>query len=146
MPPVRKPKSPVSAWIVEQRTRQEWKSEELARRLSVSDSTVRGWEAGRSVSDPNLRAMERLFGVQAPGTKETGQADVVGLVDMLTRALQLQAEALTEIRLVLTGAVESADQQRDETAALLGDLRHELEQLRTLAGNGTGSAELESGR
>jgi transcriptional regulator with XRE-family HTH domain len=86
MPNVRKPKPPLSAWIVEQRNRQTpiWKSEELARRLGVSDSTVRGWEAGRSVSEPNLVAMERLFGVEAPGRDQSSPDDVAAALDRQT--------------------------------------------------------------
>jgi hypothetical protein len=77
MPPVRKPKSAVSAWIVEQRNRQDpaWKSEELARRLGVAESTVRGWESGRTISrcEPGrARAAVRRRGARA-GERSAGR-------------------------------------------------------------------------
>lgn len=87
MPTVRKPKAPLSAWIVEQRKRLGWKSEELAARLDVAESTVRGWESGRSVSADSLARMERAFGVQAPGTNEPGAGDPAGLMAAMTAAL-----------------------------------------------------------
>jgi transcriptional regulator with XRE-family HTH domain len=99
MPPVRKPKSAVSAWIVEQRNRQDpaWKSEELARRLGVAESTVRGWESGRTISDANLIALERLFGVEAPGGRadQPGGGDVAAAIDRQTDVMR---ELLDEFR------------------------------------------------
>jgi transcriptional regulator with XRE-family HTH domain len=75
MPAVRKPKSALSAWVVEQRNRQDpaWKSEELARRLGVAESTVRGWESGRTISPANLVALEGV-----PGFALNGIADTLG--------------------------------------------------------------------
>src|SRR3954452_18382300 len=94
MPPVRKPKSPVSAWIVEQRKRHDpaWKSEELARRLGVAESTVRGWESGRTVSGDNLAALERLFGVESPGARADQAAD-----GDVARAIRDQTEIMRQL-------------------------------------------------
>lgn len=95
---MRTPKKPLSAWIVTNREAQPtedgkgWTSGELARRLGVSDSTVRGWEAGRSVSEGNLELMERLFGVTAPGHEEPSD---------LAAMLQAQNAYLSRITVAL---------------------------------------------
>ncbi len=112
---MRAPKKPLSAWIVTNREAQPtddgkgWTSGDLARRLGVSDSTVRGWEAGRSVSEGNLELMERLFGVTAPGHDEAGDQALVAAainrqteaVDRQTEAIDRQTKAITEQMMML---------------------------------------------
>lgn len=87
---MRKPKAPLAAWIVAQRKAQipPWKAEELAARLGLSDSTVRGWESGRSVSPDNLDALERLFGLQAPGRDQQSGDALVGAIGELVAELR----------------------------------------------------------
>jgi transcriptional regulator with XRE-family HTH domain len=104
VPDVRKPKSPLAAWIVDQRKRLGWKSEELAARLDVAESTVRGWESGRSVSAESITRLERAFGVEAPGSHDSTGGDVAGAIreqaasnDRLAEAMQAQAEAFTTL-------------------------------------------------
>lgn len=96
---MRKPKAPLAAWIVEQRKAREWKSEELAARLGVSDSTVRSWESGRAVSADNLAQMERLFGLAAPdGDRYVGQDALVAAIDRQTAAIDRLVQAIEDSR------------------------------------------------
>lgn len=80
-------------------------------------------------------------------TQEPGQSpDVAGLVAALRNALQAQAEALTDIRLELARAAQDAEAQRVSTAALLGGLADQLDELLGLARKPAGSADLRPGR
>jgi transcriptional regulator with XRE-family HTH domain len=62
---VRNPKTPLGAWIVEQRKARDWKSEELARQLGVADSTVRSWEARRTAEEERGVIAEILARLEA---------------------------------------------------------------------------------
>ena len=96
---MRKPKSPVAAWIVEQRKARGWKSEELAQRLDVAESTVRSWESGRGVSPDNIDRLERLFGVEAPGDGQAYGGDVAAAIrDQTARMEAVQREQTAAIR------------------------------------------------
>lgn len=117
MSPVRKPKPPVSAWIVEQRNRLGWKSEELARRLGVADPTVRGWEAGRSPGGSNLVALERLFGVEAPGRGQTATGDLGDVAAALLQVVQAQQET----NKLLSGRLDALEELVRALVAPLGD-------------------------
>jgi transcriptional regulator with XRE-family HTH domain len=135
---VRNPKTPLGAWIVEQRKARDWKSEELARQLGVADSTVRSWESGRAISADNLARLERLLGVQAPISEVGG--DTVALVADLRHALMEQARALADIRLELREAHRTAQEERGVIAEILGRLAEQLEPDIEPASNGAGDA------
>jgi transcriptional regulator with XRE-family HTH domain len=131
---VRKPKTPTAAWIVENRRRLGWKSEELAQRLDVSDSTVRGWESGRSVSADNLDRLEREFGRTAPGRDEP-DGDLATAIRELTAYLRQRDEESAKMR-------QELDDLRETVAALS---RRSLEGTEAPPGRGarattTGSA------
>lgn len=138
MPIVRKPKTPVAAWIVEQRKALGWKSEELAARLGVSESAVRGWESNRPVSSDNLAALERLYGVVAPGQDESSEGDVAAAIreqaasnDRLAKAMETQAEAFTTL-------AASIDRAAAGVVGQVGGFGHLLRDLLAAAG-ATGS-------
>lgn len=136
----RKPKSALSLWIVEQREAQPtedgkgWTSGQLADKLGVSDSTVRGWEAGRSVSSDNLAQLERLFGVEAPGRDEPndGQALVAAAIrdqtDRMEAAIQAQTAMLAAVLSRLGGLPVPEAEAEAETAiaSTSGRLPHRL--------------------
>lgn len=91
-----RPKSPLKAWIAAQRKAQPtpdgkgWTDRQLAEKLGVSPTTVRGWEAasGGEPNSDNLEALERLFGVRAPDGGLGGQsADVAAAIDRQTEVL-----------------------------------------------------------
>jgi transcriptional regulator with XRE-family HTH domain len=65
---IRAVKPLLAQWIVDQRKAARLETWDIAGRLGVSDSTVRGWEAGRRPKADNLRELERLFGQPAPGS------------------------------------------------------------------------------
>lgn len=110
----RTPKAPLPLWIVENREAQPsedgkgWTSGELAARLGVADSTVRGWETGRSVSEDNIRAMERLFGTQAPGHDEPSSGDPQLVAALLEQAAAIR-DLVEELRLSRAGQVEATE-------------------------------------
>lgn len=63
---MRRPKPATSVWLIEERNKAKMKPLDVAEAIDVAESTVRGWEAGRSIKSDNRRALERLFGVEAP--------------------------------------------------------------------------------
>lgn len=97
----RTPKPPLADWIVTNREAQPtpdgkgWTSDELADRVGVARSTVRGWEIGRPVSLPNLAALERLFGKTAPG--EAGPPDQSDLAAAIREQTTMLSEVLHAI-------------------------------------------------
>ena len=111
---MRKPKTPLAAWIIEHRKAQDpvategqgWKTGELARRLGVGDSTVRGWESGRNVGEENLDALERLFRLQAPG-RDAATPDQAALIAAVNRQAAA-TEALVAVLAVREGISPSA--------------------------------------
>src|SRR5688500_6031728 len=94
------PKAPVKAWIVAQREAKGWEAWDLAEKLGVSYSTVRGWEAasGGKPNARNIQRLETLFGITAPGSPDAlGQVDltaVVAAIDPQTDALERRTKAL----------------------------------------------------
>ena len=64
------------------------KPTEVAQRLGVAETTVRGWEAGRSIAPDNVAALEALFGVPAPDQP----AAVAGEGALLTAIRELVEE------------------------------------------------------
>jgi transcriptional regulator with XRE-family HTH domain len=135
---VRNPKTPLGAWIVEQRKARDWKSEELARQLGVADSTVRSWESGRAISADNLARLERLLGVQAPVSE--GGGDAATLLAAFRDALLEQTRALAEVRLELREARRTAEEERGVIAEILARLEARLELGTEPASNGAGDA------
>lgn len=78
----RRPKPPISAWIVRERKRLGLKPPDLAARLTamglpVADGTPRTWEAGRSPSPENIEGLERIFGTVAPNTETSGNGSTL---------------------------------------------------------------------
>lgn len=87
----RRPKAPLAAWIVEQRKAKALKPADLAARLGVAETTIRGWETGRGVSAENVASLERLFGVAAPDAPPP--ADMAALVAAMTNLVdELRAD------------------------------------------------------
>lgn len=93
--------------------------------------------------EPNERqaaVLTRLYGAPDPALqphdmeKPGPSDDVTGLVVAMTTALLAQAQALTDIRLLLASAAGDAARERAETAELIGRLSVQLDELRVLAG------------
>lgn len=120
-----RPRTPLAAWIREQRQAREWKSEEVARRLGVAESTVRSWESGRTISDDNLDALERLFGQEAPG-HEASAPDV----GALAVAIEAQTAAITDL-------VEALRPVAGPLAQQVADLQWAVQRLYEQAGLGS---------
>lgn len=130
---------------------------QLAARAGVSDGWIRQLETGRmkkpnpeklrAVADelgldvqPMLAMTDQLGALLEPRKEPGPSVDVPGLMDALTKALVVQAEALTAIRLELDDARRSATEQREATAELLGRLSRQMDELRSLVGTPAGSA------
>lgn len=107
MRPVRKPKNALAAWLVEQRRQRRWRVEDVAERVDVVASTVRAWESGRGISDDNLDALERLFGVESPAHVEQPSADSA-LVAELRRHTEATLENSALLRDLISGLVRPA--------------------------------------
>lgn len=120
-----RPKSPIKAWIVEQRKAHGWKSDELAQRLDVSESTVRGWEAasGGQPKAENIDALERVFGVTFSGRDEPpgDQAAIVA-------AVREQTEAIREQTAMIERNVASINRNANATEQLVIALAARLDQ------------------
>lgn len=83
---MRKPrtaKAAVNLWLIDNSDRLGLKPADVARRIDVSETTVRGWEAGRSVGAGSLYKLEQLFGTEAPVPHDT-PGDIAALVDAIT--------------------------------------------------------------
>jgi transcriptional regulator with XRE-family HTH domain len=118
---VAQPKSPLKRWIVEQREAKGWEAWDLAEKLGVTYSTVRGWEAasGGNPAPKNIEVMERLFGVTSPitsGAAANGDA-VAAAIERQTAALDRQTDMLER----MLGEIRDAFQyQGGQVEAVLG--------------------------
>lgn len=115
-------KAPINLWLIDQTRHRGWRVEDVATRLDVSPSTVRGWEAGRSISPDNIARLEVVFGVKAPTTGSAGSdtptAELVALMARQVEAAERQAIAqertanlLEQLIGVLSGQVLDAGLQ-----------------------------------
>jgi len=70
------------------------KPTEVAQRLGVAETTVRGWEAGRSIAPDNVAALEALFGTPAPdqATAVAGENDLLTAIRELVEELRLSRQ------------------------------------------------------
>lgn len=102
MPP-RKPKPPVSEWIVSERKRLGWKVPDLSQKLldlgyDAQIPTVQVWEAGRKPRDETIDGLERLFGSTAPRENGDASADVAAAIREQTAVLRELVEILRGTR------------------------------------------------
>ena len=107
-------KPALSLWVIDNRKRLGWKPADVAARVGVTEDTVRGWEAGRGMSEDARLALEQAFGVPAPvGDREP--------TSELVSALREQTAEIGRLA--------------DGVEALLASRDRDLESLaRTLAG------------
>lgn len=92
---MRKPrtaKPAMSLWLADNTDRLGLTPADVAVRVGVSESTVRGWEAGRSIGSASVAALERMFGLDAP--EHEGAA---GDQNALVLALATQAAAISDL-------------------------------------------------
>lgn len=104
---MRKPRSakPATAlWVADNTRRIGLTPADVARRLDVAESTVRGWESGRGISEQYVPDLERIFGVPAPAREEPAadQTALVAAIERQSQAIEKQAQAMT----VLARAIE----------------------------------------
>ncbi len=104
---MRKPKPPVSEWIIRERKRMGWKPLDISDRLKAAgyeaeESTVQVWEAGRSPSATNIEGLERLFGSTAPRERED-QGDLAAVIAAQTVAIGRQTDVLERVLALLEG-------------------------------------------
>lgn len=109
--PVRKPKPPVSEWIVRERKRMGWKVADLSQRLldlgyDAQIPTVQVWEAGRSPRAETIDGLERLFGSTAPRPDDS--ADLASAIRAQAAAIADLAQAIREDRDRIAPAALSA--------------------------------------
>lgn len=121
----RRPKTPLAAWIRENRRRLGLTSGQVAARLGVADVTVRSWEAGRGVSEENLDALEHLYDREAPGGEPASpdQAEIAAAIDRQTAAL---AAVLTKLGELVEAARQQAHEERDAILDAVADVRAAL--------------------
>jgi transcriptional regulator with XRE-family HTH domain len=87
----------VSLWLIDNRKRLGHKPADVAARVGVSETTVRGWEAGRSIGASSVAALEGYFGVEAPREREpVNLDDLVAAMRELIAELRAEREARSE--------------------------------------------------
>lgn len=104
-----------------------WKSEELAQRAGVSDSTVRGWESGRPIKPENLDRLEQLFGVEFEGHVPDQDA-LITVLERQNALMEAQAAAYYALALSIDNAARGVLER-------VAGFDEALTQLLELAGN-----------
>jgi len=80
---------------------------DIARLLDVAESTVRGWEAGRSISAEHIAKLETLFGVAAPTRPEASDmAELIRAIRDLVEEMRLARERDQDAAAAMVRAAE----------------------------------------
>jgi transcriptional regulator with XRE-family HTH domain len=101
MPKTDQERGPIGAWMRRERLAHQWTPADVVARLGrkgapILEGSYRGYEAGpRPPSEQIIRALEAVFGSQAPDTKNE-PAEPQGL-DGLIAAIQAQTEAINRL-------------------------------------------------
>ena len=99
---VQKAKPALALWVIRHRKALGMKPPDVARAVGASADTVRGWESGRGIGPDFLRALETLFGEEAPnGGGGSPNGDLAAAISALVDALDRDREE----RLALTRAI-----------------------------------------